>query len=140
MVAALIGLGGSSLIPDYQRPEAPVERIWDMPADAQANARRVSWQEFFQSGVLKDLISQALTNNRDLRVAALNSEKAQAQYRISRADLLPTVNASGAGDSQRVPGDLGGVGQRRPWSAVRGRAGGVEFRAVDQHSDLQRRA
>jgi multidrug efflux system outer membrane protein len=113
VVAALIGLGGCSLIPDYQRPEAPVDQTWDMPASAQANARRVNWQQFFQSAALKDLISQSLTNNRDLRVAALNIEKAQAQYRISRADLLPTINASGTGDSQRVPGDLSTTGDNQ---------------------------
>jgi multidrug efflux system outer membrane protein len=113
VVAALIGLSGCSLIPDYQRPEAPVDQTWDMPAGAHANARRVNWQEFFQSAVLKDLINQSLTNNRDLRVAALNIEKAQAQYRISRADLLPTINASGAGNSQRVPGDLSTTGDNQ---------------------------
>jgi multidrug efflux system outer membrane protein len=113
VVAALIGLSGCSLIPDYQRPEAPVDQTWDMPAGAHANARRVNWQEFFQSAVLKDLINQSLTNNRDLRVAALNVEKAQAQYRISRADLLPSINASGAGSSQRVPGDLSTTGDNQ---------------------------
>lgn len=113
VVTALFGLSGCSLIPDYQRPEAPVDQTWDMPADAQVNARRVNWQAFFQSAVLKDLISQSLTNNRDLRVAALNIEKAQAQYRISRADLLATLNASGAGDSQRVPGDLSTTGDKQ---------------------------
>ncbi len=110
VVVALMGLSGCSLIPDYQRPEAPVEQTWDMPVAAQANARRVSWQEFFQDDVLKDLIGQSLANNRDLRVAALNIEKAQAQYRISRADLLPSINASGSGNSQRVPGDLSMTG------------------------------
>jgi multidrug efflux system outer membrane protein len=113
VVAALIGLSGCSLIPDYQRPEAPVDQTWDMPAGAHANARRVNWQEFFQSAVLNDLINQSLTNNRDLRVAALNIEKAQAQYRISRADLLPSINASGAGSSQRVPGDLSTTGDNQ---------------------------
>ncbi|SKA80187.1 outer membrane protein, multidrug efflux system [Pseudomonas extremaustralis] len=113
VVGTLIGLSGCSLIPDYQRPEVPVDQTWDMPAAAQANARRVNWQQFFQSVVLKDLINQSLTNNRDLRVAALNIEQAQAQYRISRADLLPTIDVSGSGNSERVPGDLSTTGDNR---------------------------
>ncbi|MBA1201479.1 efflux transporter outer membrane subunit [Pseudomonas capeferrum] len=113
VLVALIGLSGCSLIPQYQRPQAPVDQTWDMPADAQANAHRLNWEQFFQSTVLKDLINQSLTNNRDLQVAALNIEKAQAQYRISRADLLPTIIASGAGDSQRVPEDLSTTGDNR---------------------------
>lgn len=38
----------------------------------------------------------ALQNNRDLRVAILNVEAYQAQYRIQRAAQLPTIAASGA--------------------------------------------
>jgi multidrug efflux system outer membrane protein len=111
VVVALMGLGGCSLIPDYHRPQAPVEQTWTLPVTAQANAPRVAWQQFFKSAALKDLIGQALDNNRDLRVAALNIEKAQAQYRISRADLLPSIDASGSGDSQRVPSDLSTTGR-----------------------------
>ena len=36
---------------------------------------------------MQQLIESALVNNRDLRVAALNVEAFQAQYRIQRADL-----------------------------------------------------
>jgi multidrug efflux system outer membrane protein len=42
----------------------------------------------------------ALANNRDLRVAILNIEQARAQYRIQRADQLPTVNAAVTGNRQ----------------------------------------
>lgn len=110
VAVAMMGISGCSLIPEYNRPQAPVEQTWEVPVTAQANARRVQWQQFFQSPELKKLIAQSLDNNRDLRVAALNIERAQAQYRISRADLLPSINASGGGNSQRVPSDLSTTG------------------------------
>jgi multidrug efflux system outer membrane protein len=44
---------------------------------------------------LQGVIDLSLTNNRDLRVAVLNIEKARAQYRVQRAALLPGVNATG---------------------------------------------
>ena len=39
----------------------------------------------------EQIIATALQNNRDLRVAALNVERARALYRVQRAELLPTV-------------------------------------------------
>lgn len=86
---------------------------WGTSPIAQANAPRVAWQQFFRSDALRELITQALLNNRDLRVAALNIEKAHAQYRISQADLLPSINASGSGASQRVPADLSTTGDNQ---------------------------
>ena len=44
-----------------------------------------------------------MANNRDLRTAALNVEKVQAQYRIQRAEQFPTVSASVTGDLYRLP-------------------------------------
>lgn len=96
---ALMGMNGCSLIPEYHRPEAPVQQSWNAPYVTSTNARQVTWQAVFKSEMLDDLISQALVNNRDLRVAALNIEKTQAQYRIRKADLLPSINASGSANS-----------------------------------------
>ena len=45
----------------------------------------------------EQIIEMALRNNRDLRVAALNVERARALYGIQRAELFPTVNAAGSG-------------------------------------------
>jgi multidrug efflux system outer membrane protein len=52
-----------------------------------------------------------LNNNRDLRLAALNVQRARALYGIQRAELLPAVNAAGSGSIQRVPADLSLTGQ-----------------------------
>lgn len=53
----------------------------------------------------------ALTNNRDLRIAALNVERARALYGIQRATLWPVVNATGSASQQRIPADLSGSGK-----------------------------
>ncbi|TFY85358.1 AdeC/AdeK/OprM family multidrug efflux complex outer membrane factor [Pseudomonas nabeulensis] len=105
-------LGGCSLIPDYQRPAAPVPAQY--PQDgvyARADAGSADWQTLFRDPALQQLIGDALLNNRDLRVAALNVEAFQAQYRIQRADLFPAVSADGAGKRQRLPGDVTGTGK-----------------------------
>ncbi len=48
------------------------------------------------------MIQLALANNRDLRIAALNVEKLQANTRLQRAQLFPNVKAFAS--SGRLPG------------------------------------
>lgn len=52
------------------------------------------YQDFFADERLKQVIALALGNNRDLRTAALNVEKVQQQYQITRNNQLPTVGAN----------------------------------------------
>ncbi|MGY2174481.1 efflux transporter outer membrane subunit [Pseudomonas azotoformans] len=110
---ALAGLlGGCSLIPDYHRPEAPVPAQYPQQGVyALAQSGTSDWQQLFHDPALQQLIGEALVNNRDLRVAALNVEAFQAQYRIQRADLFPAVSATGAGQRRRLPGDVTGTGK-----------------------------
>ncbi|MBN2031681.1 MAG: efflux transporter outer membrane subunit [Deltaproteobacteria bacterium] len=118
----LIGLaivsGGCTLAPKYTQPKAPVPDEWPRGPAYQENQAtsdapditKLSWQDFFPDEKLQRLIATALTDNRDLRLAALNVERARALYGIQRAELLPTVNAVGAGVKQRIPGDLSSDG------------------------------
>lgn len=111
-------LGGCTLAPEYSRPASPVPAAWPTGAayketnitTAVSNARSLKWQDFFTDGKLRQVIALALTNNRDLRLAALNVERARAFYGIQRAGLLPIVNAVGTGSKQRVPADLANSG------------------------------
>lgn len=115
-----------TLTPDYQRPAAPVPESFPnaMPANVTAPAAdTIVWRDYFADERLREVIAQALANNRDLRVAALNIEKARAQYRIQRADLFPSIGASGGQAAQRMPGDLTGSGNaevNRQYSATAG--------------------
>ena len=59
------------------------------------------WQQLFVDERLRQVIALALNNNRDLRVAMLNIEKARAEYRIQRASLFPAVTATGSHTAQR---------------------------------------
>lgn len=52
------------------------------------------YKDFFANKNLIQVIDLALNNNRDLRTAMLNIEKAQAQYRITENNRLPTLGGS----------------------------------------------
>ena len=106
------------MAPKYERPAAPVPAEWPKGAAYQAPeyaasapaAAELKWREFFTDEKLQKVIETALNNNRDLRLAALNVERARAVYGIQRAELLPTVNAVGNWIRQRVPADLSTTG------------------------------
>lgn len=116
---ALLLAGCSSLAPDYQRPALPVPNDWpvqtqDTGALSGSDAQQAvlpDWEDFIVDPALRELVRMALDNNRDLRVAALNIEKARAQYRISRSEAFPAIGVSGAGDRQRLPAELSPTGQ-----------------------------
>lgn len=109
---------GCTMAPKYERPAAPVPAEWPKGAAYQApesaatapRAAELKWREFFTDEKLQKAIETALNNNRDLRLAALNVERARALYGIQRAELLPTVNAVGDWIRQRVPADLSTTG------------------------------
>ena len=105
-------LGACTLAPKYERPAAPVEPQFEgaQPTAEAIPAADIGWREFFPDPQLQSLIERALINNRDLRVAALNVEAAQAQYRIQRADLVPQVDVTGGVNSQRQPAGVSPFG------------------------------
>lgn len=68
------------------------------------------WREFIPDENLRKVIEAALNNNRDLRLAALNVERARAYYGIQRAELLPSVHGLGSMYKERTPADLSSTG------------------------------
>jgi len=126
-VLGLLGLSGCSLAPDYERPAMPVADTWDAPAGkapaggmaageggasgaAATRAADIPWRDFVADPRLRSVIERALDNNRDLRIAALTVERAQAAYRIQRSDLYPKVGASASAQSFSFATNFGGDG------------------------------
>ena len=102
--SVLLLAGCASMAPHYERPASPVPAHFrDAPVggDAAAPVASLDWQQVFLDRRLRKVIGLALDNNRDLRVAVLNIQKARAEYRIQRADLLPGVNAGASETAQR---------------------------------------
>lgn len=110
LLPALLLAGCVNLAPDYQQPQAPIPQQWPASAELGSASAQIGWQAFFLDARLKQVIEQTLANNRDLRVAALNVEKARALYRVQRVEQLPTLNAGGSGTHSRTPASLSGTG------------------------------
>jgi multidrug efflux system outer membrane protein len=114
--ASAVLAGCVNLAPDYVAPASPVPQALPasgVQASTPAAPVDVGWRSFFVDTRLQGTIELALANNRDLRVAALNIERARAQYGIARAGLFPTVDASAGGSRSRTPGSLSNSGEPR---------------------------
>ena len=101
--AAAALVAGCALQPPYHRPDAPVTAAYPGgaayrqpvagPGATTLPAAEIGWRDFLADARLQQLVGLALRNNRDLRVAVLNMEKARAQYQLQRAGLFPQLNA-----------------------------------------------
>lgn len=112
MVSFPLLLGSCTLAPKYVRPTAPIPSEYHKGAGLHGrDFQSLAWKQFFSDPGMQRLIELALTNNRDLRLSLLNIEKVRAQYRIQRADVLPTIGATADSSAQRMPGDMSSTGQ-----------------------------
>jgi multidrug efflux system outer membrane protein len=116
-LAALL-LSGCTMAPEYTKPVSPVPAAWPqgeaykkLKEQAVQKVAGMPWQDFFTDAKLRQLIETALKNNRDLRVAALNVERAQAMYGVQRTGIFPSVSGNGSMNKQRLSGDLVETGQ-----------------------------
>jgi multidrug efflux system outer membrane protein len=94
LLAAGLSLAGCTMIPKYNRPEAPVAARFPGGSDQAGLAADIRWRDFFLDPRLRRLVALALANNRNLRVAALTVAQYGALYRIQRAELMPTVDGT----------------------------------------------
>jgi multidrug efflux system outer membrane protein len=113
LVAAAVLAGCVNLAPDYQAPALPVPQTLPSANVEATTPLDAGWRDFFVEPKLRGTIELALANNRDLRVAALNIERARAQYGIARAGLFPTIDAGAGGSRSRTPGSLSTGGEPR---------------------------
>lgn len=109
VLLSAISAGCSSLAPTYTQPVSPVPDTW--PGSVQTSQEEkgtivsnLKWTDFIVDAELKSIIELALENNRDLRIAMLNIEKAQALYGVAQAQTQPSLQIEGASLSTGAAG------------------------------------
>lgn len=129
LMFAAATLAGCNLAPKYEQPALPVPESFpeqselvfnsqsgdlsSTPVSAQAlapgsqSAADIAWQSFFQDSNLRELISIALANNRDLQIAVARMDQAQAVWGIQRGEMFPQLGAALTGSRQLGPGLTG---------------------------------
>lgn len=96
MIAVL--LAGCSVQSAYNRPDAAVPPSWPTGeayrAQSLAGLPSYDWQQVMGDPRLQAIITQALANNQDLKLAAANIAAARARFDVQKSELVPDVTAS----------------------------------------------
>jgi multidrug efflux system outer membrane protein len=102
----LAAAAGCTVGPNYRRPAVTTPPAFrGAPAapaagDPQASFGDQRWSQVFQDQALQDLITTALSENFDVRIAASRILQAQASYGITRADQFPSIAGQAQGQAQ----------------------------------------
>ena len=102
VLAFTVFLAGCTVGPDYVRPDVDVPaefRYEDRDARQTAN---IEWWKQFQDPVLNALVDEALANNRNIKIAAANVERAAGVLTQTRSPLYPQIGYGGSGARERA--------------------------------------
>lgn len=97
-------MAGCSFIPELKLPGLPTPGKFPGSDGAAATRRDIPWRKVFREDCLVRLIDLSLANNRDLRVAMLRVEEAQALNRIQRSELIPNITQTGDYNRSNISG------------------------------------
>jgi multidrug efflux system outer membrane protein len=100
MFTALVA--GCTVGPDYIRPNIDVPAAYRFEDKEARDTANTQWWQQFQDPELDALIVEALLNNRSIRLAAANVEKAAGVLTQTRSSLFPQIDYSGSGTKQRA--------------------------------------
>ncbi|MDR6624150.1 efflux transporter outer membrane subunit [Caulobacter segnis] len=114
ILLASTAVGACTLAPKYERPAPPIAQTWSTPTaepTGQVTAADLDWRQVLVDARLQGVVDLALKQNRDLRVAVLNIERARAQYGVQRSALFPTINGVLSEQRSRTPPSTSQTGQ-----------------------------
>lgn len=110
-IASLVSGCVSTMAPRYEQAAAPIPISWpESPGISTEPGAVIRWQSLFADPRLSRIVQLALDNNRDLRMSALNIERARAQYGIQRSVQFPEVDVGISGSSGRTPASVSSTG------------------------------
>jgi NodT family efflux transporter outer membrane factor (OMF) lipoprotein len=105
IISALLINSGCSLVgPDYEKPEAAIEKDWvsaNDPKLKQRNAQLATWWKIFNDPVLDKLIAEARSQNLDLQTAGVRIFEARAQLGIAVGSEYPQLQQANGNVTQQ---------------------------------------
>jgi multidrug efflux system outer membrane protein len=110
---AFLVLTGCTVGPKYRQPAYPTPSVFRGADDASAASAAQNslgdekWSQVFGEPELQKLITTAIANNYDIRIAAQRVLEQQAQLQITRAQQFPQITGGGTGIGAALPSSLG---------------------------------
>jgi multidrug efflux system outer membrane protein len=102
VLAFAVLLTGCTVGPDYVRPVVDVPDAFRYEDGDAREIANTEWWKQFQNPVLDTLITEALSHNRNIKIAAANVEQAAGVLMQVRSPLFPQIGYSAGGTKQRA--------------------------------------
>lgn len=102
LLAVSMCIAGCAVGPDYERPELDMPPGWRVEAQEATQLANAAWWEQFGDPVLDQLISSALAENLDMRIAAARVAQFSGALQATRAGLMPQLGYGAGADRART--------------------------------------
>jgi multidrug efflux system outer membrane protein len=91
----LVAFSGCTLGPDFVPPDMTPPDAYRTAIMPETSADELQWWELFDDPVLYDLVTTALENNKDVKIAVSRMAEARAALGFTRADQFPALDIQG---------------------------------------------
>lgn len=114
LIALFAMASGCAIGPDYRRPAIDVPQAFRFDAEGSREVADSEWWKQFNDPVLAKLVVEALENNKTVKIAAANVDRASGLLMTTSSLFFPQINYGGVAErsrvskntiSQLVPGD-----------------------------------
>jgi multidrug efflux system outer membrane protein len=95
MALALAAMSGCTLGPDFVPPDMTAPEDYRTEIMPETSADELKWWELFDDPVLYALVTTALENNQDVKIAISRMDEARAVLGFTRADQFPRLDLEG---------------------------------------------
>lgn len=98
----VLSLGACTLGPNYTRPDLEIPSSWRLEEREAKETVNTPWWEQFHDPVLNQLITIALKENKEIRLAASRVEEFLGRYGLARSGSFPQAGAVALGQRKNV--------------------------------------
>jgi len=113
MLVILVLTGCATVGPDYVPPKKSVSKDWHtqlkggLSTEEMDSQTLAAWWTTLNDSELSSLIDRAVSGNLDLKKALARVREARARRGVAKADLFPTLDATGSATWSRSSKDMG---------------------------------
>jgi multidrug efflux system outer membrane protein len=94
---------GCAIGPDYKRPEIDVPQAYRYGnGEGKTDAADSEWWKQFNDPILDKYIAEALANNKNVKIAAANVERAGGALMTTRSALFPQISYNGSAERTQI--------------------------------------
>lgn len=102
LVLSFLLIAGCAIGPDYKRPAMDIPQAFRFDGEGSREVADSEWWRQFNDPVLEKLITEALANNKSVKIAAANVDRASGILMTTRSAFFPQIYYGGVGQRSRA--------------------------------------